>query len=496
MPSFLPLFIAAHSMFLNAPPVAPPGTPLHVRLTNAVGTFASRTHSPVAAVLIASVKVDGETILPAGSVLQGEVKSVRRVGLGVLHETASLQLDFRSISLLDGEEVPLTTRLAAVDNARESVTPRGSIQRWRSTASVGNRAALYVRKLALMNVHAQLLVWAIKATIVQVPEPEIYLPTGTELTLTLTAPVHAIAPDADLEEPRTFTAEERERMEAIVAGLSMRTSAQSSERPADLINAVFIGSREQVAAAFTAAGWSAPQAPSVHSDFASVWAVVRNSPYPRAPMAALLLNDAPADMSWQKGFNDFAKRHHIRLWEQPETLDGEQVWAAAATRDVDYDYFRHGKPMTHQVARLIDNEREKVASDLAFTACADAVDWVERPGAPHLVKGATGDMMETDGRVLVVHLNDCGWPRKVGNVLDADILPEHGGVFQRVVRRQIMCLRNDFLRTNVYWRSFEGARMVVSAMRHKQVVDPDAPPRQTFASRWFPDELNTIISYR
>jgi len=446
-------------------------------------------------VLIAPVKAEGETILPAGSILEGEVKSVRRVGLGVVHETASLRLNFHSVELPSGEEFPIDTRLAAVDNGRESVTPRGSIQKLRSTASLGNRAALYLRKLILMDVHAQLVVWAIKATIVQVPEPEIYLPTGTELTLTLTSPLRTFAQDSGQDEPRELSPEERERVAPVVAGLPMRTSAQFSERPSDLVNVVFIGSRRQVAAAFTAAGWSEPRPASARSDFASAWAVVRNTPAPNAPMSVLLLNDAPADMNWQKGFDDVSKRHHIRLWEQPETLDGEQVWAAAATRDVDFAYFRHGRPMTHQVARQVDSEREKVAADLAFTSCADAVDWVDRPGAPHLVEGATGDLMETDGRVLVVRLNDCESPRRVGSVLDQDTLPEHGGVMQRVMRRQIMCLRNDFLRTNVYWRSFEGARLVVSAIRRRQVVDPDAPPRETFASRWFPDELNTIVSY-
>jgi hypothetical protein len=495
MPSFLPLFVAAHSILLYAPPAAPAGTPLHVRLTSAVGTFASRSHSPVGAVLIAPVKAEGETILPAGSVLAGEVKAVRRVGLGVVHESASMQLDFSSVTLPNGDAFPLATKMAAVDNAREVVTPHGSIQKGRSTASLGNRVALYIRKLALLDVHAALIVWAVRATIVQVPEPEIYFPTGTELTLTLTSPVRTLAQEAGLGEPRGLTDEERERLAPVVDALPVRTSAEFNERPSDPVNVVFIGSRQQVSAAFTAAGWFEALPRTTHNDLASVWAIVRNTPSPRAPLSPMLLNDAPADVAWQKGFNDFAKRHHVRLWEQSETFDGQQVWAAAATRDVDYAYFRKGKPMTHQVARLVDNERDKIAADLAFTSCADAVDWVDRPGFPHVMKGATGDMMETDGRVLVVRLNDCDSPNKVGNALEADTLPEHGGPFQRVMRRQIMCFRSDLLRTNVYWRSYEGARMLVSAFHHRQVVDPDAAPQQTFASRWFPDDLNSIISY-
>src|SRR2546422_157285 len=73
----------------------PPGTQLNVRLTTAVGSYASRTGTPVQAVLIAPVVVDGETLLRAGAVGAGQVKSVKRGGLGIVHETAALGLDFK-----------------------------------------------------------------------------------------------------------------------------------------------------------------------------------------------------------------------------------------------------------------------------------------------------------------------------------------------------------------------------------------------------------------
>ena len=65
----------------------PEGTELHVRLTTTVGSYASRAGSPIRAVLIAPVTVDGETILQPGSTLSGMVKAVTRVGLGVRHVT-------------------------------------------------------------------------------------------------------------------------------------------------------------------------------------------------------------------------------------------------------------------------------------------------------------------------------------------------------------------------------------------------------------------------
>ncbi len=67
----------------------PAGTRLEIRLTSTVGSYASKAGSPVSAVLIAPVHVGGELLLPAGSILTGTVKSVRRVGMGIVHETAA-----------------------------------------------------------------------------------------------------------------------------------------------------------------------------------------------------------------------------------------------------------------------------------------------------------------------------------------------------------------------------------------------------------------------
>ena len=73
---------------------APAGTEVHIRLTAAVGSYASRAGSPVSAVLIAPVTLEGETVLPAGSVVSGSVKRAASVGLGIRHETAALDLEF------------------------------------------------------------------------------------------------------------------------------------------------------------------------------------------------------------------------------------------------------------------------------------------------------------------------------------------------------------------------------------------------------------------
>ena len=114
----------------------PQGTQLHVRLTAPVGSYASTPGSPVSAVLIAPLIMDGETVLPAGSTLAGRVKSVTRVGFGLRHETAGLDLEFSQITSPDGETIPISTQVADVDNGRERVTRDGRIQGVRSTGSL------------------------------------------------------------------------------------------------------------------------------------------------------------------------------------------------------------------------------------------------------------------------------------------------------------------------------------------------------------------------
>ena len=83
----------------------PEGTQLHIRLTTTVGSYASTPGSPVSAVLIAPVMLDGETVLLAGSILSGRVKAVTRVGLGLRHETAGLDLEFNQLTPVGREQL-------------------------------------------------------------------------------------------------------------------------------------------------------------------------------------------------------------------------------------------------------------------------------------------------------------------------------------------------------------------------------------------------------
>jgi hypothetical protein len=454
----------------------PVGTQLHIRLTTPVGSYASQVGAPVNGILIAPVmSPTGDILLPEGSSVLGQVQGVKRVGLGLKHETATLELRFSQVNLPSGEAVPLGSRVYEVDNSRERVSTEGSILGVRSTSSIGYRVSGYIRTMLGWEFHAQLTLWAIKMLLVHVPEPEIYYPAGSEVTLALTRPVVSMSsPDPGAR----LTAEDDEELRGIVAEMPYRTLSRKG-RSSDLVNVVFIGSQDQIAKAFTAAGWTQARPPSIRARFVGVRAVIDGLGYRTAPMSQQSMNDVPPDMSWQKGLNDVAKRHHVRIWRQSQTWNGQEMWLGAATHDVDYAYLRPGSTgVTHRIEQDIDRERDKIAYDLQFTSCTSLVDWWDRPGAPLEAHNATGDPMTTDGSLAVIRLNDCTSPRLTSS--ESEPLVQHGGFFERLLRREILSVRSDYYRTNLYWRSYETTRWLISAIKRRHQKSSERPDPSDF----------------
>jgi len=89
----------------------PEGTALAVRLDSAVGSDSSRVDDPIEATLTEAVVVNGTEVLPAGSIVRGEVAAVQSAGK--VKGRASLALRFRSVSG-HGERYPIAARAAFV----------------------------------------------------------------------------------------------------------------------------------------------------------------------------------------------------------------------------------------------------------------------------------------------------------------------------------------------------------------------------------------------
>ena len=79
----------------------------------------------------------------------------------------------------------------------------------------------------------------------------------------------------------------------------LRTEAARSV-PSDLTNVLFIGSREELEAAFQAADWKNANHLGLKLAFEELQAAARKSGYDQAPVSLLTLNGAPPDIVFQK----------------------------------------------------------------------------------------------------------------------------------------------------------------------------------------------------
>jgi hypothetical protein len=170
-------------------------------------------------------------------------------------------------------------------------------------------------------------------------------------------------------------------------------------------------------------------------------------------------------MQLQQSLDTFAKRDHLRIWARSEEFDGRQVWASSATRDLAAVFAIHPFGFTHQIQDDVDLERDQVVSDLAFTGCVDAVEYVARPETVRTSGQVYRKGVITDSRVAVVTLNSCEEPRQ--NLSDIGEMPQPRKLV-RWVRRVTLTARNHYLRDNWAWRASEAVRLSFNTVRSWQ----------------------------
>jgi hypothetical protein len=299
------------------------GTRLEIRLQQPISSYTTVRGTKVSGVLIAPLTEGGDMLLPLGTTVEGTVLEVRKVGVGVVHETARIQLQFNRVVLSDGQSVPLQCRVTEVENARESVDPQGHIQGIRSTATLSNRASGVIGSLAFGDPIAAIFTTAASASVLRFSEPEISLPEGTELIAELTAPIVLPKEEPTLVPPIATTPAEKEKLSQLAEQLPFRTVTDKSHIPSDITNLIFIGSAGAVERAFAASDWVQVDSLTAESTYATIRSVAENQGYKTAPMSTLLLGGQAPAYAYAKTLNTFSKRHHLRVWASSLSWDGE-----------------------------------------------------------------------------------------------------------------------------------------------------------------------------
>jgi hypothetical protein len=160
----------------------PQGTRLRVRLQTTVASNVNRVEDPVTGVLTAPVVVNGQTVLPAGSVVRGYVSDVQPSGR--VKGRASMGLRFQSVAAR-GNRYPIAaafSETAAATKAKDAETigiPAaggaiiGAILGGKKGAAIGTAVGG----------------GAGTAIVLSTPGKEVRLPSGTVLVLRLQRPL-------------------------------------------------------------------------------------------------------------------------------------------------------------------------------------------------------------------------------------------------------------------------------------------------------------------
>jgi type IV secretory pathway VirB10-like protein len=134
----------------NASDVLPAGTALHLRLNNTLSTRSSEPGDSFSATVTDPVYApDGQTMLvPDGSTVRGTVAGVQRSGS--VSGTSQLQLNFQSLELANGTNLPLRAEVSQVNpnqgvggviTGEPSATNEGGVQKSQTRNAVGTAAA-------------------------------------------------------------------------------------------------------------------------------------------------------------------------------------------------------------------------------------------------------------------------------------------------------------------------------------------------------------------
>jgi LssY C-terminus len=362
----------------------PAGTRLLVRLNQNVYSHAVTAGQPVDTIVIAPVRVGGDTVVPAGWKLRGTVTES-----GVLpgkEKRARLRFAFAKLVDDGGAATPVTARLVAVDNARETVDAEGRI------LGAPAQKGLPKDKAALLKLGVDLdpvalgLIEAGNQTV----RAAVGYDRGTEMTVELTASASIPAVKAAAGPKDLASDAELKKLATALPAYTDRSEP---------VNLLIAGARGDVEAAFAEAGWTATDQLWAKAGPAAFVALAAKHGF--RPAGAAPLDGQEAALSFEKQTNTLAQRHRVRLWARTETLSGKPVWIGSAVRAADLAFDGTAGTYRHKNDPQVDAERDKVAQDLVFAGRVGARGLVALKDGKRLsVKGVPVD----DGRLAAVVL--------------------------------------------------------------------------------------------
>jgi hypothetical protein len=370
------------------------GTPVELRLAKTISSTNAHPGQPVDFVVVHDLQVHGFTVIRRGSTAVGSVIRVRKDHPLGMPGDVTLQLD--SVELADGRRIRLSAR-----------------ERFKGKS--------HVLRMSIKMVLTAAVYWPLAPLFLLSHGRERTVLAGTKVTAYTVEPVSIptwnLCPSTDggLTLPQ------------VIQMLPSRVTNYSG-RPGDALDLVFWGTRAEVQAAFTSAGWIVPDRPTPRIIWPLIW---HRWHYKKLPMFNLYVYGRPEDLAYVLPNPRLIveRRHHVRIWKTDYELDGIPLWVGSATHDVSIEIVLRKLSIFHRINPNVDKERNFIGRDLAKHWHPVQEEYLDAANPVYFAKTATGQSYHTDGRILFVDLNrhepllvlartrppassaDCGAPR-------------------------------------------------------------------------------------
>jgi len=185
-----------------------------------------------------------------------------------------------------------------------------------------------------------------------------------------------------------------------LAGMEMVTRT-SLGVAGDPLNVGIVGSRDELVASMSAAGWFPADAVTLRSGVDIVGSVLLDRPYAHAPVSPLFYQGRQQDLAFEKAVGRSAdRRQHVRFWNVLASgAEGRPVWLGSASLDVGVGLSHYTGAVTHAIAPDVDTMRDTLSQDLAATGRIVEVYEVTGVGPTLQARNGEGDRYFTDGEI-------------------------------------------------------------------------------------------------
>jgi hypothetical protein len=179
-------------------------------------------------------------------------------------------------------------------------------------------------------------------------------------------------------------------------------------KPGDMVNILLVGTQAQVVQVFARAGWVQVDRSVQDAVVNAVIDSLEKKDYLTMPMSTLYLFDRPQDYGFAHAepLRVAMSRNHLRVWKSPYAVDGRPLWCVAATHDVGFERDERNDKLTHKIDPAIDGEREYVNDTLSRTGLVTQRTHVTPANPVTTASTATGGSFHSDGRIVILVLQD------------------------------------------------------------------------------------------